>query len=59
MAITAASALSPFGREKIVAFDGGYHGSLLTFKAGATAVNAPYPVLIAEYNDTALAAPRP
>jgi glutamate-1-semialdehyde 2,1-aminomutase len=51
MAITAARAFT--GREKIVAFDGGYHGSLLTFKKGATAVNAPYPVLIAEYNDTA------
>ncbi|HEY3904835.1 MAG TPA: aminotransferase class III-fold pyridoxal phosphate-dependent enzyme [Streptosporangiaceae bacterium] len=51
MAITAARAFT--GRKKIVAFDGGYHGSLLTFKAGATAVNAPYPVLIAEYNDTA------
>jgi glutamate-1-semialdehyde 2,1-aminomutase len=51
MAITAARAFT--GREKIVAFDGGYHGSLLTFKAGATAVNAPYPVLIAEYNYTA------
>jgi glutamate-1-semialdehyde 2,1-aminomutase len=51
MAITAARAFT--GREKIVAFDGGYHGSLLTFKAGATGVNAPYPVLIAEYNDTA------
>jgi glutamate-1-semialdehyde 2,1-aminomutase len=49
MAITAARAFT--GREKIVAFDGGYHGSLLTFKAGATGVNAPYPVLIAEYND--------
>ncbi len=53
MAITAARAFT--GREKIVAFNGGYHGSLLTFKAGATGVNAPYPALIAEYNDTAAA----
>ncbi|HET7016754.1 MAG TPA: aminotransferase class III-fold pyridoxal phosphate-dependent enzyme [Streptosporangiaceae bacterium] len=51
MAVTAARAFT--GREKIVAFNGGYHGSLLTFKAGVTGVNAPYPVLIAEYNDTA------
>jgi glutamate-1-semialdehyde 2,1-aminomutase len=55
LAITAARAFT--GREQIVAFDGGYHGSLLTFKAGARtgarSVNAPYPVHIAEYNDAA------
>ncbi|HXS65062.1 MAG TPA: aminotransferase class III-fold pyridoxal phosphate-dependent enzyme [Streptosporangiaceae bacterium] len=50
MAVTAARAFT--GREKIVAFNGGYHGSLLTFKAGAAGVNAPYPTLIVEYNDT-------
>lgn len=49
MAITAARAFT--GREKIVVFGGGYHGSLLTFKLDASEVNAPYPVLIAEYND--------
>jgi glutamate-1-semialdehyde 2,1-aminomutase len=52
MAITAARAFT--GREKVVVFNGGYHGSLLTFKAGASSpVNAPYDYLIAEYNDTA------
>jgi len=51
MAVTAARAFT--GREKIVAFNGGYHGSLLTFKSGVTGVNAPYSVLIAEYNETA------
>src|SRR6185437_3737961 len=51
MAVTAARAFT--GRERIVAFNGGYHGSLLTFKKGAAGVNAPYPTLIVEYNDTA------
>ena len=54
MAITAARAFT--GRDKVVVFDGGYHGSLLTFKAGASSqVNAPYEYLIAQYNDTARA----
>src|SRR6202050_5679125 len=50
MAITAARAFT--GRADIVAFRGGYHGGLLTFKGGPSRVNAPYPVLLADYNDT-------
>ncbi len=54
MAITAARAFT--GRDTIVAFDGAYHGSLLTFKAGVPSrVNAPYDVLLACYNDAAAA----
>jgi glutamate-1-semialdehyde 2,1-aminomutase len=49
MAVTAARAFT--GREAIVAFRGGYHGGLLTFKNGPSKVNAPYPVLLADYND--------
>ena len=51
LAITAARAFT--GRDHILAFNGGYHGSLLTFKLDANDINAPYPVLTAEYNDTA------
>ena len=51
LAITAARAFT--GRDNILAFNGGYHGSLLTFKLDANHINAPYPVLTAEYNDTA------
>jgi glutamate-1-semialdehyde 2,1-aminomutase len=50
MAITAARAFT--GRDAIVAFRGGYHGGLLTFKGGPSRVNAPYEVLLADYNDT-------
>lgn len=49
MAVTAARAFT--GREAIVAFRGGYHGGLLTFKSGPSEVNAPYEVLLADYND--------
>jgi glutamate-1-semialdehyde 2,1-aminomutase len=34
-------------------FRGGYHGGLLTFADGPSPVNAPYDVLLAEYNDAA------
>jgi glutamate-1-semialdehyde 2,1-aminomutase len=39
------------GRDRVLAFDGGYHGGLLTFAAGPSPVNAPYDVLLAPYND--------
>lgn len=50
MALSAARAFT--GRDQIVAFRGGYHGGLLTFKSGPSPVNAPYDVLLADYNDT-------
>src|SRR5215469_16827693 len=49
MALSAARAFT--GRDQIVAFRGGYHGGLLTFKSGPSPVNAPYDVLLADYND--------
>ena len=49
MAITAARVFT--GRDAVVAFRGGYHGGLLTFKSGLSRVNAPYEVLLADYND--------
>jgi glutamate-1-semialdehyde 2,1-aminomutase len=49
LAITAARAFT--GRDCIVVFGGGYHGSVLTFKGGRSPVNAPYDVLLADYND--------
>jgi len=50
MALSAARAFT--GRDQIMVFRGGYHGGLLTFKAGPSPVNAPYDVLLADYNDT-------
>jgi len=49
MALSAARAYT--GRDQIMAFRGGYHGGLLTFKSGPSPVNAPYDVLLADYND--------
>jgi len=51
MALTAARAFT--GRDRVLAFRGGYHGGLLNFTAGRSPVNAPYDVLLAEYNDAA------
>lgn len=49
MALSAARAYT--GRDQVVAFRGGYHGGLLTFKSVPSPVNAPYDVLLADYND--------
>jgi glutamate-1-semialdehyde 2,1-aminomutase len=51
MALSAARAFT--GRDRMLAFRGGYHGGLLSFAAGQSPVNAPYDVLLGEYNDTA------
>jgi glutamate-1-semialdehyde 2,1-aminomutase len=51
MALSAARAYT--GRDRIMAFRGGYHGGLLTFTTGPSPVNAPYDVVLAEYNDAA------
>jgi len=50
MAITAARAFT--GRPTLLAFRGGYHGSVLTFPiTGVSPAAAPYPVVLADYND--------
>ncbi len=50
MAVTAARAFT--GRPMIMAFRGGYHGSVLTFPLGGRSpALAPYPVVLADYND--------
>lgn len=51
LAITAARAFT--GRSHVLVFRGGYHGSVLTFPvAGPTPVTVPFPVIVADYNDT-------
>ena len=51
MAITAARAFTK--RNKILAFRGGYHGGVLTFPvAGPSPVTVPFPLVLADYNDT-------
>lgn len=59
MAFGAARAFT--GRSRVLGFNGGYHGGLLTFVGGGgSPTNAPVPVTLADYNDTegALAALR-
>lgn len=49
MAIAAAVAFTK--RRKIVVFEGGYHGGVLTFLSGASPVNVPHEFIYAKYND--------
>ena len=41
------------GREKVLVFDGGYHGGLLYFGGGGIPINAPFPYVVATFNDLA------
>jgi len=50
MALVTARAAT--GRSHVMAFQGGYHGGVLAFKDGPSAVNAPFPMVMAVYNDT-------
>lgn len=50
MALAAARAFT--GRAKIMAIKGGYHGGTLYFGAGGAAVNAPFDVVLAPFNDS-------
>jgi glutamate-1-semialdehyde 2,1-aminomutase len=49
MAIT--TAIHATGRTKLLAFEGGYHGGVLSFASGLSLTNAPYDVVLAPYND--------
>jgi glutamate-1-semialdehyde 2,1-aminomutase len=49
MAVTAARAHT--GRSHIMTFRYGYHGSVFIFKDEPSPNNAPYPVVLADYND--------
>jgi glutamate-1-semialdehyde 2,1-aminomutase len=53
MAIT--TAIQATGRTKLLAFEGGYHGGVLSFANGAAPTNAPYDFVLAPYNDLATA----
>jgi glutamate-1-semialdehyde 2,1-aminomutase len=53
MALVAARAFTR--REKVMVFSGAYHGGVLYFRHGGLPVNAPFPFVMAPYNDTASA----
>lgn len=44
------------GRKKVMAFDGGYHGSVFVFKDAVNQVNVPFDWVFAPYNDAETAA---
>ncbi len=50
LALSAARAFT--GRPKIMAFQGCYHGSVLSFGAYGSSMNVPFPYVMAPYNDT-------
>ncbi|WP_420393895.1 aspartate aminotransferase family protein [Acuticoccus sp.] len=43
------------GRSKVMVINGGYHGGLLYFGGGGIPINAPFPFVLAPYNDAATA----
>jgi len=49
LALAAAKAYT--GREAIIAFNGGYHGGVLSFAGPATKMNVPHRMHMADYND--------
>lgn len=49
MALAAARAWT--GRDKVLVFQGGYHGGVLAFPPGGSRANAPYDFVVARYND--------
>ncbi|MGH7056583.1 MAG: aspartate aminotransferase family protein [Acetobacteraceae bacterium] len=48
-----ATAVASTGRRKVLAFRGGYHGGVFTFRTGGSPINAPYEFLLGRYNDSA------
>jgi glutamate-1-semialdehyde 2,1-aminomutase len=39
-------------RPKVMVFAGGYHGGVFTFSGDGSPINAPFPYVVAPYNDT-------
>jgi glutamate-1-semialdehyde 2,1-aminomutase len=54
MAITTARTMT--GRDKVIAFDGAYHGGVIKFPNGNSRHNVPYDFVLSKYNDTELTA---
>jgi glutamate-1-semialdehyde 2,1-aminomutase len=50
-----AAATIATGRRTVLVFDGGYHGSVLSFGGGASPANVPHRFVVGTYNDAAQA----
>jgi glutamate-1-semialdehyde 2,1-aminomutase len=50
MAVATARAFT--GRNRVLAFRGGYHGGVLSFGERESPINAPYDITLLEFNDT-------
>jgi glutamate-1-semialdehyde 2,1-aminomutase len=48
-----ATAILHTGRRRILVFDGGYHGSVLSFHDGGEPLNVPHELVVGVYNDRA------
>jgi glutamate-1-semialdehyde 2,1-aminomutase len=53
MALSLARAVT--GREKVIVFEGAYHGGVLHFHDGGSPLNLPFEFVVARYNDVAAA----
>ena len=51
MALVTANAVT--GRDKIMVFEGAYHGGTLSFPPGGSPINVPFDFVLAPYNDIA------
>ncbi|MBM3542710.1 MAG: aminotransferase class III-fold pyridoxal phosphate-dependent enzyme [Alphaproteobacteria bacterium] len=51
LALNAARAFTK--KPKIMGFDGGYHGGVLSMRDGGSPTNAPYDIVLGKYNDIA------
>ncbi|CAN5498113.1 N/A [soil metagenome] len=47
-----ATARASTGKDAVMVFNGGYHGSLLYFSHGASPLNMPFPVVTSVFNDS-------
>ena len=46
-----ATAIAHTGRSRVIVFEGGYHGGVLSFPRGGSRVNVPHEFIVAPYND--------
>ena len=49
--LAVATAVAVTGRQKVLVFDGGYHGGILYFGGGGIPINAPHYWVLGRYND--------